>query len=385
MSSLQRHVVWEVIKVFVLVITATTLLMVVGGGIKEAVRKGLPPQLMLEILPFMLPEMLRFTVPGSLLFAVCLAYGRMSGANEIVAVKTSGISPWAMIWPVLAISAVLSVTTFQFYNLCATWGRPGLKRTLVESVEAIAYGMLRAEKSFRTNRFSINVKDVVGRTLVQPIIVLRPGGDRPTVTLTAAEAEIQTDFQARAIRFVCRNGELDVAGQGKLWFTGTEEHIVPFDETHLGDPRRLSPAALSMRAVPQQIRYEQACLARLHQEQSRREARREADPPGAEAERAAHQRRLWRLRTEGPRRWSNGFSCFSFALIGISVALSWRLSDNLTIFFVCFLPILILFYPLLVLGEYLATKGLLPPAAVWLPNLVLAGLALWIFRRVQRY
>ena len=71
--------------------------------------------------------------------------------------------------------------------------------------------------------------------------------------------------------------------------------------------------------------------------------------------------------------------------IGIAVALSMRLSDNLTIFFVCFLPILVVFYPLLVLGEYVATKGILPPSAVWLPNAVLIGAALVLMRRVIRY
>lgn len=385
MPTIQRYVVWEVLKVFLLVITATTLLMVLGGGVKEAVRKGLPLPLMLEILPYMLPESLRFTVPGCLLFAVCLVFGRMSGANEVVALKTAGIGPLAVIWPVLALALVLSFVTYKFYDLCATWGRPNMKRTLIESVEDIAYGILRAEGSFRTSRFSINVKDVVGRKLIKPIIVITSGDDRPPVTLTAEEAELRTDFENRRLRFICRNGELEVAGQGKLWFADTEEQVVPFDDSPHDDPQSLSPAALGMKQIPRQIRYEQRLLDKFQRRRALLAQRQQRESKDQFLQFRSHHLRLLRLKTEPCRRWSNGFNCLSFCMIGIAVALSYRWQDNLTIFFVCFLPILLVFYPFLVLGEYVATKGLLPPAAVWLPNAILMGGAMLFLRRVNRY
>jgi lipopolysaccharide export system permease protein len=92
-----------------------------------------------------------------------------------------------------------------------------------------------------------------------------------------------------------------------------------------------------------------------------------------------------RLRTEPYRRWSNGFTCLCFALIGIPVAMLWRHADVLTNFFVCFLPILSIYYPLLLYSDYLtATTGILPPFCFWMGNVVLClpGIALmrWIVR-----
>jgi lipopolysaccharide export system permease protein len=385
MSTIQRYVVWEVIKFFLIVLTGTTMLMVLGAGVKEAIRKGLPLALMVEILPYMLPEMLRFTIPGCLLFAVCLVFGRMSGSNEVVALKSAGVSPTSVMWPVFVLSIALTVGTYQFYDLCATWGRPNLARTLIESVEEIAYGILRAERSFRTSKFSINVKDVVGRKLIKPIIVLNQGGNRPTVTLNAAEAEIESDPEKRVLIFRCRNGKIDVAGKTKFWFSGVEKQVVPFDEPPNSNPAALTPANLGMHEIPGQIRHEQQVLAAIHAQQAQISMRNLPENAALAASFRHHQLRLWRLCTEPHRRWSNGFNCLSFAIIGIAVALSLRLSDNLTIFFVCFLPILVAFYPLLVVGEYLATKGILPPSAVWLPNVVLVGAALVLMRRVIRY
>jgi len=98
-----------------------------------------------------------------------------------------------------------------------------------------------------------------------------------------------------------------------------------------------------------------------------------------------HRLRYYRLVTEAPRRRSNGFSCMLFALMGMAVALNLRLSDNVTIFFLCFMPILLVYYPLMVVGEYVSTKGILPADAVWLPNAVMAVIGIVLLQRVMRY
>jgi len=385
MSSIQRYVVWEVLKVFTVVVAASTLMMVLGGGVKEGLKQGLPAPLIVEILPYMLPEMLRFTIPGCLLFAVCSVFGRMSGSNEVVALKSLGIGPLAVVWPVLAVSVVLSLGTFALYELCAVWGRPNLRRIVIESVEQIAYGVLRAERSFNSNQFSINVKGIDGRRLLHPIIVLKARGRCPAITMTAEEAELQTDEDSRALRILCRNGQVDMAGRGKLSFPNTHEQVIPFSQPSTANPNNLSPAALGTGTIPSQIAWERAHLKRLRKDLADEAGEDEAGTLSKRRELQHRRLRLLRLQTEPGRRRSNGFSCLCFALIGVAVAMRSRTTDTVTTFFICFLPILLLYYPLLVVGEYVSTKGLLPPQAVWLPNVVLAGLAVVLLRRVNRY
>ena len=60
---------------------------------------------------------------------------------------------------------------------------------------------------------------------------------------------------------------------------------------------------------------------------------------------------LYRMQTEPPRRWANGFSCLCFALVGATMAIRLRNSDVLTSFFLCFGPILLVYYPLLIFGH----------------------------------
>jgi len=95
--------------------------------------------------------------------------------------------------------------------------------------------------------------------------------------------------------------------------------------------------------------------------------------------------RLHRLQTEPWRRWANGFSCFFFVLVGAPLAIRMRNADLWTSFAVCFLPILIVYYPLMAYGVDRAKCGELPPYAVWLGNVILAAAGLWLLRKIVRY
>ncbi len=95
--------------------------------------------------------------------------------------------------------------------------------------------------------------------------------------------------------------------------------------------------------------------------------------------------RLHRLETEPCRRWASGFSCLAFVMLGAPLAIRLKNSDLMTTFGVCFLPILILYYPLFAFGLDRAKNGALPPYFVWLGNLVCFAIGLWLLRKIARY
>lgn len=83
-------------------------------------------------------------------------------------------------------------------------------------------------------------------------------------------------------------------------------------------------------------------------------------------------------------RWANGFSCLCFVLVGAPMAIRLRNADFLTSFFLCFLPILIVYYPVFMLGVDLAKKGSVPAVVVWAGNLLVALWGAWLLRGVVR-
>jgi lipopolysaccharide export system permease protein len=96
-------------------------------------------------------------------------------------------------------------------------------------------------------------------------------------------------------------------------------------------------------------------------------------------------RRLHRLHTEPHRRWSAGFSCLCFFWVGAPMAIRLRNSDFLTSFFLCFMPILAVYYPVMMYGIDGAKNGTIPPSTVWAGNLILFLWGGYLLRKVLRY
>ena len=119
MRILTRYVLSEVLKVFLISVLGLTTLLVVVVIIGEAEKEDLPLTQVLQLIPYALPEALRFTVPVTLLLACTSVFARMSGANEVVAAKALGISPcccsgrrWA--WPPVSAWSPSGSTTWRF-------------------------------------------------------------------------------------------------------------------------------------------------------------------------------------------------------------------------------------------------------------------------------
>src|SRR6266481_7639377 len=99
MRILQRYVLNDLLRVFGLAILVLTVLLVVMGVAGEAAKSGLGAREIVAITPWVVPSLLPYTIPATLLLTVCIVYGRMAGDNEITAIKAAGIKLRAIIGP----------------------------------------------------------------------------------------------------------------------------------------------------------------------------------------------------------------------------------------------------------------------------------------------
>ena len=383
MYILTRYVVWEVLKFFVAALMGLTLLFTLAMGIQKGLQLGLPPTVMFRTMPFMLPEMLGITIPVAMLFAVSSVFGRMTGANEIVAVKSLGISPMALIWPIVVLASFFSLATVYMYEVAATWCRPNVKRIVYESIEEIAYSMLQTIHSYsgppEAPQLSITVRRVEGRTLVQPMITIF---GPPRVILTADRAELATDIRARPPRLniTCYNTEVDADGQVSVYSAEPISRWLPIVVPGRPPYHR---DWLAMREIPGRVAELRTRLRRLESLHHAEKALGDAPPEDKDIDDCREN--IYELQAEPYRRWSNGFTCLCFALIGIPVAMLWRHAEVLTNFFICFLPILGIYYPLLMMSQDLATSGKWPPGIFWMGNALLFAAAVLLLRRIIRH
>jgi lipopolysaccharide export system permease protein len=377
MGTIRWHVVTEIVKVFVVALAIMLLPMVFVGVGKEAATKGLPFNVVLLTLPYILPELLRFALPACLLLATCSAFGRMAASNELTALKAAGVNPLQVIWPVWVLALVLSLVTFSLYDVCALWARPGLRTLLLRSTSEIALGFLRTNNSYEHQGMSITVKKVEGRVLIEPVLVSLREGDKRSMA-TAMKGRISVDRKAENLRFEFEDALVEVGDGTRLTVPGRFVHSIPLQTQNTAFENTALPAELGSFAMRTQIaRERQNVFNHEHHPLGRND-------PAVATQLKWHQKRLARLIAENPRRLANGFACLGFAIIGVSVAMRSRTGDLPSVFMWCFGPILLVYYPLLIVGEMLALRGVMGVFMVWLADVVLFGAGLILTWRWNR-
>ncbi len=390
MPLLTRYVLREICQVFLITLTALTLLMVLIGAVREAIGQGLGAAQIVQLFPYLLPNALMFAVPGTVLFSVASVYGRMSATNEITALKSLGLSPMVLLWPALALAVVLSLATVWLNDLAMSWGFHGVRQVVVNAAEDIAYGMLRTHHSFSSPGLSVNVKRVEGRKLVNPVFTLQDKGG--TVTVRAESAELHSNAGSGVLTVEVYNGTADAPGYHVEFPNQKYQRDLVIDP-HAGKSDT-SPAHLALREIPERtakqheiIRdLEEGMVAQAGLDMLTGDFDLHGSSWAADADNLQFQKyQLYRMQTEPPRRWANGFSCLCFALVGASMSIRMKNSDVLTSFFLCFGPILLVYYPALLFGVDRSKAGAIHPYSVWAANIILVLWGWWLLRRVIRY
>jgi lipopolysaccharide export system permease protein len=392
MRILTRYVLATLLQQFLLALTLLTMVFLLAGLANEAVSQGLGLEQVLLLVPYVLPDALRFAIPATILFAASVTYGRIAGFNELVAIKSMGISPMTVVWPALVLAFLLSLSAVWLNDVAVSWGRQGVQRVILDSAEEVIYGMLKSKKSYSNNKFSINVKRVDGRRLVYPTLMFQTTPNLPKATITADWAELRSDVEANELKMVFHNAKADF-GDGSVTWPDSYEHVIPLrkDDKISGSSR---PAEMAMREIPNNIRDTRHKQDQMNQELATRAAFQMTaggfdDLTGSQWPRYYKKldkldSHLARLHTEPHRRWASGFSCLCFVMVGVPWAIRLRNADYLTTFFICFLPILVIYYPLLAYGLGQAKNGDLPPYSVWLGNIILALAGYWALRKVLK-
>jgi lipopolysaccharide export system permease protein len=348
----------------------------------------------MRLIPYFLPETLRVTVPMTLLLACTTVFARIAGANEVVAIKALGISPMVLLWPVFIFAFVMSLVTVWLNDVAESWGPINIQRVVVEAVEEIAYSMLQSQRRYSTSTFSINVKDVDGRKLQRVTLSSAGHGNSSRMTITAEEATLRFDRAEGVLKVFARNGVIDVGGKQSLAFPDVQVFEYP-----LTDASRAHSSGtwtnLPLRSLPDAIATAQAQIEQQEQMMAARAAYQmvcgDFDELTSENWRAYENKKndlcsqYYRLLSMPQRRWAGGFACLCFALVGVPMAICLRNRDFLTSFFVCFLPILVVYYPLMIEGAGAAKSGTLPAVFVWAGNVMLLLWGVWLLRRVLRY
>jgi lipopolysaccharide export system permease protein len=394
MGILHRRVVIDLLQVFIGVATALTFMLVVVGVIGEASRRGLGPEQIQKILPYVAPSLLPFTIPATFLLTVCVVYGRMAGDQEITALKSAGINVLEVLLPAFILGAVLSVGTLLLTDLFVPWARARIENIILTEMEEIFLELLRSQGQYHdpTRGLAVTARRVDGQRLIDPTFrYVLPGGK--SALIMAEEATLKFDLEHRQVLLRLTEGYMKIPGETEVRFRREEERAFPLPIESQGP---LPPREMAIQSLRQEIAQRTTEYDRLLERRAIETALALStgrfdrlvpdlrDRTWQELDR--HVERRQKLTTEIHNRVALACGCFFFALVGSPFAILQGKRQFLTSFFLCFAPILLLYYPTVLLTMNLGREGFINPAwGVWVGNTGLAIAGAVILRRVLRH
>ena len=391
MSVIVRYILRELGIIFLIGFLAFTCLLLIVGIVQVVIDRHIPLAHTWQLIPFVFAEMSAISLPVTLLLAVTIFFSRMSGNNEVVALKALGIPPRAFLMPAFVIAFIVSLLGVAINEISVTWGPKGINAVLYQNAESIFISQLQKNRHFETDdkQIAIMVKGVdAQRRLIEPTIMLK----RESATIEAQSARITIDFTTNMLTLTLEDFRA-TSGFGRA-VGSYRELTFPLSEI-MPDKQRERPSNLGLHRISREM---QRTTELIEQQQRTIAAHRTFSatmgsvdawmtPQIATAKRQIRQlqSRYDRLSVEPPRRWATGFCSFFFVWLGAPLAIWMRKSDFFSSFFACFLPILVLYYPLLMFGLSQAKSGTLPPMSVWIANAAIGLIGLWFLRQVSRY
>lgn len=393
MRILTRYVLFDLLKVFSLTLTGLTMLIFIVLIGKEFVDKGIGLGPLLRMAPYLIPQAMQFAIPGTMLLATTSVYGRMASYNEIIAIKALGISPMVLVWPTIILATFVSFVAVVVNDVAVSWGTMGVRSVFLASFEEVTYSQLKMRHNYNMGKANITVRDVDGHRLISPTLIVQASNDKPAWTISAKEAELKLLPAEAKLIATFKDFEL----QGPIHYNdpGSFEYVMSVEDLTGSTTKNRSPSTYALSEITPAIQEQEEALDHIEQANIAETAFGMLTGDFDSLSNAAwkpHERdidaaktRLCRLHTEPWRRWANGFSCLCFVLVGIPVSIRMRFSEFIASFFICFLPILLVYYPLLAVSVDKAKDGFFPPQAVWVGNIVLAVAGILLLRRGNRH
>jgi lipopolysaccharide export system permease protein len=369
---LHRMIFWELLKVFSLALLGISCVLLVTSLAEVACRHDITLSQVQTLAPILLCVMLPRTVPTALLFACCVVHGRLAHDGELLALKMSGIPTRWTLLPALFLGCLLSVLLMVLYLGPVPRMEHQLATTVVQELldnpgGAVCSTLKRqGYLSFPSHGYTITVRGVQGQHLLAPTIRQVPGPEEQGMVVTAEQGTLEVNREQRKLQIHLIAAEM-MLQSGMTFRMKSQTVALPL------------PTLLDVKIPRATHTLEWDKLL------ERRKALQENASHGAgeaadKRELALHQK--WtaiEMQLQG--RPAMSVVCLCFVLIGCPLGIRLGCASYLRAFFIAFLPVILLYYPLLYTGFRLGfQRELPPPLAVWGPNAVLLLIAALVLR-----
>jgi lipopolysaccharide export system permease protein len=427
MRTLSRYILGQQVAPFlfgIFIIMFILILDFLYKNLEVLIGKGVPVLVSSELLLLSMGWMVVMAIPMAVLIATLISFMRMSSDNEIVAMKTGGMSLVAIARPVLAAGLVLSFIMIPVHNFVVPETNHRLANLLV-SIHRKKPALQLRDGVFMNDikGYSILVDKSHGRE-IEGVTISKLEEGRAAQTIRAEHGEIYFSDDENTLVLKLYNGEIhdvDEKDPKRYLRLSFNEHtmyipeagtqLIRLEREHRGE-REMSITDLrgEMERVRGKIEAQGEQVKKIVRESSAEledfyRGRTDDDPdrekpttrsPSAVVSStedrlgsvrnqiASHERRLRSLSVEVHKKIALSFACIVFVIIGVPLGVRAREASAGAGMMISILFFAV-YYAFLKVGENLADRGLMPPLlSMWAANIVLGAVGIWLFTRASR-
>ncbi|MFH1440619.1 MAG: LptF/LptG family permease [Candidatus Omnitrophota bacterium] len=357
MKILRNYFLKEFIGPLFLALGVLTFVMILGNLIKIAdliINKGVNIFSVSKIFIFMIPYLLTYTLPIAALTAILLSLGRLSGDNEIIAIRATGINLFSLIFPLFLVGLILSLLLVVFNDRVIPYAHYGTRKTLMEI--GVKNPTAALEPGVFINSFEkyiLFIYKIEGNKLYN-VRIYEPQKNKPTRTIVAKKGEFIAIPEKNIVKLKLINGsadEPDLDNPGNFYKLNFKTYFITLNLAQANKSEKLNrkPKDMSIRELKNEIKkFKTDNINPIP------------------------------LTTEIHSKISLAFSCFVFIFLGSSLAIITRRREKSINFGISFL-IVGIYYLLFIGAEAISLQGIISPAiAMWIPNLILASVAAFL-------
>ncbi|MBP9144052.1 MAG: LptF/LptG family permease [Thermoanaerobaculia bacterium] len=379
-ARLDRYVLREIIGPLglgFLVYTFILLLQFLFASAEMIIRRGLPAPIVGQLVLYSLPNIVVLTIPMSLLLGVLVGVGRLASDSELVALRSTGMSIYRLLRPVLALSALLTVVNGLLMVYLLPQGNRAVSRLYL---------------------------DILTRTVAQQVEPRVFYNEWQGKVLYIFEASARNEewkgvFLADAVPserqevIVARRGKLLVEDEGERVVLQLADAIKHSFDFH--SPKRYETSRHETLRIVLRDRFLSTEKARMASRRGPRELElAELRKLSRDISATPEQRRLARVGVH--KMFAIPAACLVMGLISLPLGFTNRHGGRSSGFAIS-IGVIVAYYVLLSQGEDAARLGKLSPGfAIWLPDLLLLAIGLVLLgvrnrdrgilpRRLQRF
>lgn len=367
MKLIDRFVSRELIVNVLFAIAVLSLVLVVGNIFRKLlpllINHDVPLEYLVSFIAYILPFSLIFTIPWGLLTAILLVFGRLSADNELVALRSNGVSI-TRICISLAFIALACTAICLWLNVeVAPAAQDKLRSTIFDLATRNPMALFGSDQvidQFPGRKIYVGKKE--GNELENIIVFEMDANALPVKVTYARTGLLEADLENKRIlmhlyeaRYQQRNDQdpldLHKIRDGIRMAEGTLP--IGLDELYEREKKRPSRSALSIQQLLEQLKSE------------------------SKRERSAS-------RTEINKRFSFPFACLAFAVIGVPLGVTAHRRET-SIGFAMGLIVAITYFLFVIVGDTLrGNPSAHPEMLVWFPNVLFIVLGLLLFRRLAK-